>query len=99
LNTCKNKGGGKSKGENACAGQGTCATVDAHICHGNNACRGQGGCADIPGENECKGQGKCAVPLDEDIWKKARSRFEEVMKQAGKEVGPAPPPPAEEEEN
>src|SRR5438477_5198278 len=54
LNTCKTKGKG---GQNACAGQGQCATVKAHTCSGDNACRGQGGCGAKPGENACKGQG------------------------------------------
>lgn len=87
LNTCKGKGAGK---QNACAGQGTCATAKAHTCGGENACRGQGGCGAKPGENECKGQGECAVPLGDKTWKKARKRFEELMAKDGKKVGPAP---------
>lgn len=87
LNTCKNKG---ASGENACAGQGTCATAVAHSCHYENACRGQGGCGEKPGQNACKGMGECAVPLGESAWEKARSAFEQAMKEAGKEVGPAP---------
>lgn len=92
LNTCKGKGAGK---ENACAGQGTCATAKAHSCHFENECRGQGGCGEKPGENACKGKGECAVPLGEDAWKKARARFEELMKAEGKEVGAAPDCPKE----
>jgi hypothetical protein len=87
LNTCKGKG---KNGKNACAGQGVCATANKHGCHGANDCRGQGGCGAHPGENACKGRGACAVPLREDTWKKARARFEELMQQAGKKVGPAP---------
>lgn len=87
LNTCMNKG---KSGENACAGQGTCATAEAHTCHTANACKGQGGCGEHPGENACKGKGECAVPLGEDAWTKARASFEKVMKAGGKEVGAAP---------
>jgi hypothetical protein len=86
LNTCKGKGK-----DNACAGQGNCATVEAHSCKGENDCRGQGGCAPKPGENACKGMGGCEVPVTKDeTWKKARKRFEEVMAKEGKKVGPAP---------
>lgn len=87
LNTCKNKG---KSGENACAGQGTCATAKAHTCAGDNECRGQGGCGQHPGENECKGMGKCEVPLKPKKWPMARKRFEELMRKEGKKVGPAP---------
>lgn len=86
LNMCKGAGGG---GENACAGQGTCATFAAHECGTHNECKGQGGCGEKPGENACKGMGKCAVPL-KHTWDKARANFEAAMKAAGKEVGPAP---------
>jgi hypothetical protein len=91
INTCKNKG---EKGTtNQCAGQGHCATVKAHSCQGMNDCKGQGGCGENPGENECKGKGGCAVPLDAGkkmTWQKARKRFEELMKKAGKTFGDAP---------
>ena len=87
LNTCKGKGKG---GDNACAGQGKCAIAKAHSCHAKNDCKGQGGCGTNPGQNSCKGTGACAVPLKEGSWKKARKSFEEVMKKAGKTVGPAP---------
>jgi hypothetical protein len=86
LNTCKGLGPGKS---NACAGQGTCATVQ-HQCGGDNECRGQGGCGAQPGENDCKASGQCAVPMHDSAWKKARKRFEELMVKQGKQVGPAP---------
>ncbi|OYV86423.1 MAG: hypothetical protein B7Z73_11775, partial [Planctomycetia bacterium 21-64-5] len=44
-----------------------------------------------PGENKCKGMGGCEVPFKHDAaWKKARKRFEELMKKEGKKVGPAP---------
>lgn len=87
LNTCKAKDPQK---DNACAGQGNCATVEAHSCKGENVCRGQGGCGEKIGENNCKGMGGCEVPLGDDKWKKARKRFEEVMTAEGKKVGPAP---------
>ena len=89
LNTCKNKG---ASSKNACAGQGDCATAEAHTCHGANACKGQGGCGEHPGENTCKAKGGCNVPLKPAGWKKARARFEELMKKDGKQVGPAPAP-------
>ncbi len=87
LNTCNSKGKG---GDNACAGQGKCATAEAHSCAGHNACKGQGGCGEYPGQNTCKAQGECAVPLKENVWKKARAAFERQMAQAGKTVGNPP---------
>ncbi len=88
INMCKNLGASK---DNACAGQGTCATAKAHGCHGDNECRGQGGCGANPGENNCKGMGECGVPMQGKTWTKARARFEELMAKEGKKVGPAPP--------
>lgn len=88
LNTCKGKG---ATGENACAGQGACATAEAHTCHAENACKGQGGCGETAGQNACKAKGNCAVPLSEEAWTKARSKFEELMAEADKPVGAAPP--------
>jgi hypothetical protein len=88
INMCKGLGASK---DNACAGQGACATAKDHLCHYKNECRGQGGCGAKPGENECKAKGECGVPLSSGAWKKARKRFEELMKKEGKEVGPAPP--------
>ncbi len=90
LNTCKAKGGGDAK--NTCAGKGDCATAEAHTCHAANECKGQGGCGANPGENSCKAKGACNVPLTAKAWKKARARFEELMKKDGKEFGPAPAP-------
>ena len=87
INLCK--GLGKSK-DNACAGQGTCATASDHTCHAANDCRGQGGCGATPGENACKGKGECGVPMATKTWTKARKRFEELMAKEGKKVGPAP---------
>lgn len=87
LNMCKGQGQGK---ENACAGQGTCATVAAHECAQQNECKGQGGCGSKPGENACKGMGGCHVPLMDHAWGTARKNFEAAMKAAGKEVGAAP---------
>jgi hypothetical protein len=88
INMCKGLGAGK---QNACAGQGTCATAKAHGCHADNECRGQGGCGAKPGENSCKAMGECAVPMSGKTWKKARAKFEELMTKEGKKVGPAPP--------
>ena len=91
INTCKNKG--KPSTTNDCAGQAHCATVKFHSCQGQNDCKGQGGCGENPGENDCKGKGGCQVPLDAGkkmTWQKARKRFEELMKKAGKTFGDAP---------
>jgi hypothetical protein len=88
INMCKGLGAGK---DNACAGQGSCATAKAHSCHYKNDCRGQGGCGAKPGENECKGKGECGVPMGSKAWKSARTRFEALMKKEGKTVGAAPP--------
>lgn len=91
LNSCKGNGGcGEAPGKNECAGMGGCATVAKHGCSGQNSCKGTGGCGEAPGENACKGKGGCAVPLEESAWTKARARFEERMKKAGKKFGPAP---------
>ncbi len=87
LNMCKNQG---ASGDNACAGQGTCATIEHHVCGTKNACKGQGGCGEKPGENACKAQGKCAVPLMEHAWGTARKNFEAAMKADGKTVGQPP---------
>lgn len=67
LNSCENKG---YAADNACAGQGDCATVQ-HACHTLNECKGQGGCGLFgtapefchPGENDCKYQGSCGSPI------------------------------------
>jgi hypothetical protein len=86
LNACKGEGAG---GKNDCAGQGSCATVQAHSCSGMNDCKGLGG-GDNPAVNDCKGKGGCNVPLAGDGWKKARANFEASMKKAGKKLGAAP---------
>lgn len=86
LNTCQ----GKGKGEHACAGQAACSTVEAHSCAGTNACKGQGGCGGYPGQNACNEHGHCAVPLSSGTWDIARKQFEHLMKDLGKEFGPAP---------
>ena len=88
LNTCKSKGRG---GDNACAGQGSCATATEHACRGMNDCKGQGGCGTSAGLNDCKGHGKCAVPLSAKAWKAARANFEKAAGAAGMKVGAAPP--------
>ncbi len=87
LNTCKGKAKG---GDNSCAGQGNCASVEKHTCQGTNDCKGQGGCGGYPGQNTCSGKGHCAVPLKRDVWETARTQFEEVMGDMGKKVGKAP---------
>lgn len=87
LNSCKNLGRSK---DNACAGQGTCASIADSTCGGNNECKGQGGCGDLPGMNSCKGKGGCHIPLMDEAWKTARTAFENAMKKSGKSVGAAP---------
>ncbi|MCA8995886.1 MAG: hypothetical protein KDA80_02845 [Planctomycetaceae bacterium] len=87
LNMCKEQGSTK---DNACAGQGNCASVASHVCGGQNECKGQGGCGSKPGENSCKGEGHCAVPLQDHAWGTARKNFEAAMQSAGKEFGDAP---------
>ncbi len=87
LNSCKGKGRDK---ENACAGQGTCASVADAMCGGHNECKGQGGCGSNPGMNDCKGQGGCHVPLMESAWETARAAFEAAMTKNQKTFGPAP---------
>jgi hypothetical protein len=86
LNTCK----GEGKGKHDCAGQSSCAAVAKHDCAGVNECKGTGGCGGYPGQNTCKGKGECGVPLKPDAWKLARKQFEQLMKAAGKKVGPSP---------
>jgi len=86
LNGCKSQG---ASGQNECAGQGSCATVQAHGCSGMNECKALGG-GDNPGVNDCKGKGGCGVPLSGDGWKKARGNFEAAMTKAGKKLGAAP---------
>lgn len=87
LNSCKGKG---ADGQNACAGQGTCATAKHHACGGENECKGLGGCGDDVAQNDCKSKGGCHVPLMEFAWEKARKNFELKMKETGKPVGEAP---------
>jgi hypothetical protein len=88
LNSCK--GHGRDK-ENACAGQGTCASIADASCGGQNECKGQGGCGTSPGMNDCKGQGGCHIPLMDSAWETARAAFETAMKKNNKTFGPAPP--------
>jgi hypothetical protein len=87
LNTCKGNGAG---GDNACAGQGACATVEHQSCGGKNACKNLGGCGEEVGQNECKGQGGCQVPLMESAWETMRTRIETRMNEKGKEFGEPP---------
>lgn len=91
LNSCKELGRSK---DNACAGQGTCASIADAKCSGQNECKGQGGCGANPGMNDCKGMGGCHVPLMEGAWDTARAAFEAAMKKNGKEFGKAPDKPA-----
>ncbi len=88
LNACKNQG---KSGENACAGQGHCATTEKapHTCGGLNACKFQGGCGGTAGQNACDTKGGCHVPLTQG-WEEARESFEAAMKKAEKKVGAAP---------
>jgi hypothetical protein len=87
LNECKGKGKG---GENACRGQGACATAKEHGCGGQNECKGLGGCGATAGENECKGKGGCHVPLMEGAWTKLRTKVETEWKAKELEFGDAP---------
>ena len=87
LNGCEGQGAG---GNNACAGQGECATIAHHECSGQNDCKAEGGCGENPGVNDCSGQGGCAVPLMDHAWDKARESFEARMNAAGTEFGQAP---------
>ena len=87
LNSCKNQGAGK---DNACAGQGTCATAAHHDCGSMNECKGLGGCGADAGENACKGKGGCHVPLMEHAWEKGREKLEKKMTAEGKTLGAAP---------
>ncbi len=88
LNDCKGQG---ADSKNSCAGQGTCATAKAHDCAQKNDCKHQGGCGAAPGENDCKQKGSCEVPMQSDMWEKARARFEQRLKQENKTFGAAPP--------
>jgi hypothetical protein len=87
LNECKGKGKG---GDNACRGQGACATAKEASCGGNNECKGLGGCGETVGANECKGQGGCQVPLMEGAWAKLRERKEAEWKGKDLEFSTAP---------
>jgi hypothetical protein len=92
LNDCKGLGAG---GENACRGQGECATYERHDCHAENACKGQGGCGETVGLNACKGKGNCAVPLMDEAWETVRARKEEAWTAANQEFAEPPPKPEE----
>lgn len=87
LNTCKGLGAGAA---NACAGQGSCASAEAHGCHYQNKCSGQGGCGATAGRNECSAKGECGVPLKDSTWTETRAAFETAMRAAGREFGDAP---------
>jgi len=87
LNECKGQGKG---GENACRGQGTCATAKEHGCGGQNECKGLGGCGETAGANECKTHGGCHVPLMESAWETLRKRKEAEWTEKKLAVGDAP---------
>ena len=87
LNECKGQGKG---GDNACRGQGECATAKEASCGGNNECKGLGGCGDTVGANECKGQGGCHIPLMEGAWTKLRTKKEAEWKGKNLEFSAAP---------
>ena len=91
LNDCKGKGKG---GDNACRGQGACATAKEHACGGQNECKGLGGCGATAGANECAGKGGCHVPLMDSAWETIRTRLEAEWKQKELAFG-EPPPKAE----
>jgi hypothetical protein len=92
LNDCKGQGKG---GDNACRGQGACATAKEHGCGGQNDCKGLGGCGEEVGANDCKGKGGCHVPLmtdppGESAWDKLRKKKEAEWKEKKLEAGAAP---------
>jgi hypothetical protein len=87
LNDCAGK---DVTGENACRGQGVCATIEHHTCSGKNECKGQGGCGTTAGINECKGKGGCSVPLMTPAWKEVRQRKEAAWTAAGIKFGSPP---------
>jgi hypothetical protein len=87
LNECKGQGKG---GDNACRGQGSCATAKEHACGGQNECKGLGGCGATVGANSCKGEGGCHVPLMESAWKTLRAKREAEWKEKNLDVGAAP---------
>ncbi len=88
LNECKGQGQG---GDNACRGQGACATATEHACGGQNECKGLGGCGASAGENECKTKGGCHVPLMEGAWTKLRAKKEAEWTEKNLEAGDPPP--------
>lgn len=87
LNECKGLGKG---GDNACRGQGACATSKEHSCGGQNECKGLGGCGETAGANECAGKGGCHVPLMDDAWATVRKRLETKWTESKSEFAPAP---------
>ncbi len=87
LNDCKGKGKG---GDNACRGQGACATAKEHSCGGQNECKGLGGCGENVGANDCKTKGGCQVPLMDSAWEKLRKRKEQEWKGKQAEFSDAP---------
>ncbi len=92
LNDCKSQG---KDGQNACRGQGTCATAKEHGCGGQNECKGLGGCGETAGANECKTHGGCHVPLMESAWDTLRKRKETEWTEKKLAIGAAPAKKAE----
>jgi hypothetical protein len=91
LNDCKGQGKG---GDNACRGQGACATAKEHSCHAQNDCKGLGGCGEDVGKNDCKGKGACAVPLMDSAWETLRKRKETEWGEKMLEFSAAPAKPS-----
>ena len=87
LNDCKGQGKG---GDNACRGQGACATAKESTCGGQNECKGLGGCGETVGANECKGKGACHIPLMDTAWEKLRKKREAEWTDKMAEYGAAP---------
>ena len=87
LNDCKGQGKG---GDNACRGQGACATAKEATCGGNNECKGLGGCGETVGANDCKGKGACHIPLMDSAWDKLRKKREAEWTEKMAEFGAAP---------
>jgi len=87
LNNCKGQGKG---GDNACRGQGACATAKEHACGGQNDCKSLGGCGETAGENQCKGKGGCHVPLMESAWTKLRDKRQAQWTEKKLEFGQPP---------
>lgn len=89
LNACQGKGKG---GDNACAGQSTCATAEKSGCHDDNKCKGQGGCDETAGINACNNKGACGVPLKKETWTKVHEKFKVAWEKANEPKTLGAPP-------